>query len=101
MTHLDGPELPFNRIFTAQVFADESMRIWQDIPSLVPYVDGVNIKMEKAGGYRQILQAVEGAVSSGLLVWFGCMVGSRLNSTAASHLFGLACGRCDPLAPIS
>ena len=74
-----------------KIFADESMRTWMDIESLVPYVDGVNIKMEKCGGYRGALRAVSVANQYNLDVWFGCMVGSNLNSTATAHLFCLAC----------
>ena len=73
------------------IFADESMRNAADVEKLAPYVDGVNIKFEKCGGYREALLAVKEACKHNLLIWFGCMVGSNLNSTATSHLFSLAC----------
>ena len=74
-----------------KIFADESMRNAEDVGRLAPYVDGVNIKLEKCGGYREAFKAVRAAQSQGLLIWFGCMVGSNLNSTATSHMFSLAC----------
>ena len=67
------------------------MRNAADVEKLAPYVDGVNIKFEKCGGYREALLAVKEACKHNLLIWFGCMVGSNLNSTATSHLFSLAC----------
>ena len=67
------------------------MRNAEDVGRLAPYVDGVNIKLEKCGGYREAFKAVRAAQSQGLLIWFGCMVGSNLNSTATSHMFSLGC----------
>jgi len=77
------------------VYADESMRTYLDIAVLAPFVNGVNIKMEKAGGYRAALRAVACAHEAGLKVWFGCMVGSNLNSTQAAALAPLADGGSD------
>ncbi len=75
------------------LFADESVRTYQDILRLKPYVNGVNIKFEKCGGYRGALRLVDTATANNMEVWFGCMVGSNLNSTATSHLFSLATSR--------
>jgi L-alanine-DL-glutamate epimerase-like enolase superfamily enzyme len=77
------------------VYADESMRTHLDIPLLSPYVNGVNIKMEKVGGYRAALRAITDAKSAGLKVWLGCMVGSNLNSTQTAVLAPLADGGSD------
>ncbi len=41
------------------LFADESMRSADDVASLAPFVDVVNIKLEKAGGFRGALEAIE------------------------------------------
>lgn len=57
------------------IFADESMRTAADITLLAPIVNGVNIKLEKCGGFRGALLAVEEARELDLMVWFGCMVG--------------------------
>jgi L-alanine-DL-glutamate epimerase-like enolase superfamily enzyme len=77
------------------VYADESMRTHVDIPILAPYVNGVNIKMEKVGGYRAALQAIACAQNAGLKVWLGCMVGSNLNSTQTAALAPLVGGGSD------
>ena len=47
------------------------------------YVHGVNVKMEKAGGIRGALKAIDKARELGLQVWVGVMVASSLNSNAA------------------
>lgn len=73
------------------IFADESMRTASDVPLLAPFVHGVNIKLEKCGGVRGALQAVQEASEHSLQVWFGCMVGSNVNSTTTAHMFSLAC----------
>ena len=67
------------------------MRTASDVSLLAPVVNGVNIKLEKCGGFRAALVAVEEAQKHDLLVWFGCMVGSNVNSTTTAHLFSLAC----------
>jgi L-alanine-DL-glutamate epimerase-like enolase superfamily enzyme len=72
------------------IYADESMRTYKDIESLKSLVNGVNIKMEKAGGYRPALLAITHARAAGLKVWLGCMVGSNLNCTATAQLVALA-----------
>lgn len=69
------------------------MRTHIDIQRLKPIANGVNIKFEKCGGYRGALRLVDTAITDNMEVWFGCMVGSNLNSTAASHLFSLATSR--------
>ena len=74
------------------LFADESMRTAADVRLLAPYVNGVNIKLEKCGGFRGALLAVEEAREQDLLVWFGCMVGSNVNSSTTAQIFSLACG---------
>jgi len=72
------------------IFADESVRTWEDVAPLQLYANGVNIKLEKCGGYCGALRLVDEATRCGVEVWFGCMVGSNLNSTATAHLISLA-----------
>ena len=72
------------------VYADESVCSVEDVALLAPYVHGVNVKMDKAGGYRGAVCALHEAKSLGLKTWVGMMVGSKLASTAASHLLPLA-----------
>ena len=76
------------------LYADESVRNAEDVVALSPYVHGVNLKMEKAGGIRALLCAAVKARELGLRIWLGCMVGSALNSTATAHLLAWA-GSCD------
>jgi L-alanine-DL-glutamate epimerase-like enolase superfamily enzyme len=37
------------------IFADDSVRTYEDIPNLKDVVNGVNIKLENCGGYRGAL----------------------------------------------
>jgi L-alanine-DL-glutamate epimerase-like enolase superfamily enzyme len=71
------------------IFADESVANFEDIHKLKPYIHGVNIKLEKAGGIREGLRALLVAKKEGLKTWVGSMVGSCLNSTTAAHLLAL------------
>lgn len=48
-----------NRELDVYVFADESMCTFENIPLLLPYIDGVNVKLEKTGGYRGAVQAID------------------------------------------
>lgn len=53
---------------------------------MAPYVDGVNIKLEKAGGIRSALIAIECAKKNNLKVWIGMMMSSVLGTNTAAHL---------------
>ena len=72
------------------IYADESVCTAEDVGLLAPYVHGVNVKMDKAGGFRGAVSALHEAKQRGLKTWVGMMVGSKLASTAASHLLPLA-----------
>jgi L-alanine-DL-glutamate epimerase-like enolase superfamily enzyme len=72
------------------IYADESVCTVDDVELLAPYVHGVNVKMDKAGGFRGAVRALHAAKEKGLKTWIGMMVGSKLASTAASHLLPLA-----------
>eukprot|EP00698_Gefionella_okellyi_P008728 TRINITY_DN2179_c0_g1_i2.p1 TRINITY_DN2179_c0_g1~~TRINITY_DN2179_c0_g1_i2.p1 ORF type:complete len:228 (+),score=63.29 TRINITY_DN2179_c0_g1_i2:785-1468(+) len=76
------------------VFADESVCNHNDVLSLLNYVHGVNVKLEKAGGMRNALQTVLAARQHNIKVWLGVMVGSVLNSNAAAQLLEFCVG-CD------
>eukprot|EP01119_Soliformovum_irregulare_P024260 TRINITY_DN8657_c0_g1_i1.p1 TRINITY_DN8657_c0_g1~~TRINITY_DN8657_c0_g1_i1.p1 ORF type:complete len:431 (+),score=108.58 TRINITY_DN8657_c0_g1_i1:26-1318(+) len=69
------------------VFADESVSVDADVEILRPYVDGVNIKMEKSGGFRGAVRALDAARHFNLKTWIGTMVGSVLLSQSAANLF--------------
>jgi L-alanine-DL-glutamate epimerase-like enolase superfamily enzyme len=68
------------------IFADESIRTARDIPPLAECIDGVNIKLMKAGGLREALRMVAVARAHDLLVMIGCMVETSVGITAAAHL---------------
>ena len=68
------------------IFADESCLHPEDLPRIAPYFDGVNIKVDKAGGLRQAMRMIEMARALNLKVMVGCMVSSSLAITAAAQL---------------
>ncbi|ELR18627.1 racemase, putative [Acanthamoeba castellanii str. Neff] len=72
------------------IFADESMSTAADLPLLLDFVHGVNVKLEKAGGVRAALEALLQAQKFNLKLWIGIMVGSRVNCGTGAHLLPLA-----------
>jgi len=68
------------------VFADEACGRASDIPRLAEAYDGVNIKLDKAGGLREALRMIHTARACGLDVMLGCMISSSVSTTAAAHL---------------
>jgi L-alanine-DL-glutamate epimerase-like enolase superfamily enzyme len=68
------------------IFADEPIRTAGDIPRLAGCVDGVNVKLMKAGGIREALRAIAVARAHGLQVMIGCMLETSVGITAAAHL---------------
>jgi L-alanine-DL-glutamate epimerase-like enolase superfamily enzyme len=68
------------------VFADEPVRTAKDIPLLASCVDGVNIKVQKAGGLREARHMIAVARAHDLQVMLGCMVETSVGITAAAHL---------------
>ena len=68
------------------LFADEPVRTARDIPRLAGCVDGVNIKLMKAGGLREALRMIAVARAHGLQVMLGCMIETSAGITAAAHL---------------
>jgi muconate cycloisomerase len=72
------------------IFVDESCLTSRDIPQLADCVDGINIKLMKAGGLTEAMRMVDTARAYGLQVMFGCYSDSSLSNTAAAHLSPLA-----------
>lgn len=68
------------------IIADESVKRACDIPALVGFVDGINIKLVKCGGLLEALRMIYVARAHGLLIMIGCMIESSLGITAAAHL---------------
>ena len=72
------------------IFADESFFTSKDIPNLVGKVDGINIKLMKAGGLTEAIRSINTARAHGLQVMFGCYSDTALANTAAAQLSPLA-----------
>jgi L-alanine-DL-glutamate epimerase-like enolase superfamily enzyme len=72
------------------VFADESCHHAADIANLAGRVDGVNLKIMKAGGIREMLRTIHAARAHGMKVMLGSMVETSLALSAAAQLAPLA-----------
>jgi L-alanine-DL-glutamate epimerase-like enolase superfamily enzyme len=72
------------------IFADESCFDRADIPRLAGSVQGINIKLMKAGGLSEALAMIHTARACGLQIMFGCYSDSTLSNTALAHLAPLA-----------
>lgn len=68
------------------IIADESVKGPADVLALAGSVDGVNIKLAKAGGIREAQRMITLARGMGIKVMLGCMVESSVGLTAAAHL---------------
>jgi L-alanine-DL-glutamate epimerase-like enolase superfamily enzyme len=60
------------------IYADESCRVAADVIRLADRVDGVNLKLMKAGGIREGLRVIHTARAHSLGVMMGCMSESEL-----------------------
>jgi L-alanine-DL-glutamate epimerase-like enolase superfamily enzyme len=72
------------------IFADESAHELVDVGNLVGRVDGVNLKIMKSGGIREMIRMVHAARAHGLQVMLGSMVESSLALSAAAQIAPLA-----------
>jgi L-Ala-D/L-Glu epimerase len=68
------------------IVADESCETVADIPRLLGAVDGINIKLAKAGSLREAVRMVHVARAHGMVVMLGCMLQSTLGIAAAVQL---------------
>jgi L-alanine-DL-glutamate epimerase-like enolase superfamily enzyme len=68
------------------IFADESCLRPEDVPKLAGAYDGVNVKLDKAGGIQQGYRMIQIARALGMKTMLGCMVSSSVSVTAAAHL---------------
>ncbi|HOL71400.1 MAG TPA: dipeptide epimerase [Bryobacteraceae bacterium] len=68
------------------IIADEACRHPADIPKLADTYDGVNIKLDKAGGILEAWRMIQIAKALGLKTMLGCMISSSVSVTAAAHL---------------
>jgi L-alanine-DL-glutamate epimerase-like enolase superfamily enzyme len=68
------------------IFADEACLRAKDVPGLAGAYDGVNVKLDKAGGVLEALRMIHVARALGMKVMLGCMVSSSVSVTAAAHI---------------
>lgn len=68
------------------IFADEACTEIGMIPKLVDAYDGINVKLDKAGGVLESLRWIQVARAVKMKVMLGCMVSSSCSVTAAAHL---------------
>lgn len=68
------------------IIADESCLHARDIPKVRDAFDGINVKLDKAGGMLEAYRMIQIAKSFGLKTMLGCMVSSSVTVTAAAHL---------------
>ncbi len=68
------------------VFADESAHALADLGQLAGRVDGVNLKIMKTGGLREMLRMIHAARALGMKVMLGSMVETSLALSAAAQL---------------
>lgn len=67
------------------VIADESCMTSADIPRVVGKVDGINIKLAKAGSLREAVRMIAIARAHHLMVMVGCMIETSVGITAAAQ----------------
>ncbi|MGD1068766.1 MAG: dipeptide epimerase [Bryobacteraceae bacterium] len=68
------------------IIADESCLHEGDIPKVKDAFDGINVKLDKAGGMLAALRMIGMAKALGMKTMLGCMVSSSCTVTAAAHL---------------
>ena len=72
------------------LIADEACTSAEAIPLLREAYDGINVKLDKAGGVMEAARWVAIARACGMQVMLGCMVSSSCSCTAAAQLAALA-----------
>lgn len=60
------------------IFADESCHVADDVPRLMGLYQGVNIKLDKAGGLTEALELRKAAQSAGMQIMVGCMLSTSM-----------------------
>lgn len=65
------------------ILADESCHAAADVARLATYYDGVNIKLDKAGGLTEAMKLADAAEAAGLKIMVGCMLSTSLGIAPA------------------
>lgn len=63
--------------------ADESCQSAIDVKRIGPFYDGVNIKLDKAGGLTEALKLADAADEAGLKIMVGCMLSTSMGIAPA------------------
>ena len=71
------------------ILADEDVSTAADVARLDGAVDGVNLKLRKAGGIRETVAAINVARAQDMQVMLGCDLDSGIAATAGAHVAGL------------
>jgi L-alanine-DL-glutamate epimerase-like enolase superfamily enzyme len=72
------------------VIVDEHCRVPDDVQHWSGWVDGVNVKLQKAGGITPAWNMIKRAREEGMKVMIGCMLESSVGIAAAAQLGPLA-----------
>ena len=73
-----------------QLFGDESITDDADFSQLKKSFDGVNMKLMKAGGYKNGIRLLKNARKNNMKTMIGCMVETTLGISSAMRLCSLA-----------
>jgi L-Ala-D/L-Glu epimerase len=65
------------------ILADESCHAADDVAMCADYYDGINIKLDKAGGLTEALKLADAAEAAGLKIMVGCMLSTSLGIAPA------------------
>jgi L-alanine-DL-glutamate epimerase-like enolase superfamily enzyme len=68
------------------LIADEACLHSSDIPKLAGIYDGINVKLDKSGGFQEAYKMIQIARALGMKTMLGCMISSSVSVTAAAHL---------------
>jgi L-alanine-DL-glutamate epimerase-like enolase superfamily enzyme len=96
---LDGLRWLRSQNLGVPIFADESVMTARDVARHAGLVDGVVIKLMKAGGIREALRAIAVARAHDMRVMLSCMIETSIGVTAAAHLAPL-CDYADLDGPL-
>jgi L-Ala-D/L-Glu epimerase len=65
------------------LLADESCHTADDVAMCAEFYDGINIKLDKAGGLTEALRLADAAEAAGLKIMVGCMLSTSLGIAPA------------------
>ncbi len=81
------------------VYADESFHTAADLPKLEGLYDGVNLKLDKTGGFSEALRVLESLPRHRFQLMVGCMLGTSL-AMAPAFVIAQRAGLVDLDAPL-